>query len=1140
MTHDTLTIGRRGFIAGASAVAAFGQAVAAAAQAAGGPRPGPAPRTVGSISLTGDLHPAHPRLLLHQADIAPLQSLVTTDPIAQDWCSRLRADADQICTEAVSVHEQQDGRSLLPVARTVLDRVRTLGLLFLIDEDASYAQRMWEELEAAAGFPGWEPGNFLATAELLHAFAIGYDWGYDYYTAPQRTMLRTAMVTLGFDEAETQYATPGAWHESLSNWNLVCNSGIGMACLAIGDEVVPQCQALLEETLASLPNGLAAIDADGGYLEGVMYWEYAIRSLTPYLAGLVTAVGSDEGLSSSPGLSETGYFPLYLTGPTGLGFNFYDAVDDARSPHAMHWLAERYSEDVFAWWGEEGARENLSAYHLLWYQPGAAQSPTTLGLARERDFGGLVATTRSAWQDPAAVFTAVKGGTPDAGHRDLDMGAFVLDALGRRWALELGAEAYDVGRYWEDGPGGARWNYYRKRTEGQNTVVFGSGPAEEQVVSATGSVTRVEAAPTEALLVADLSAAATDRGVTSWLRGIRLLSGRRQVLVQDEYTASSATEAWWYLHTRARVDVAPDGQSAVLSHLGQGRVEARILSPSSGARFWVMDARPAWDSPDPWNQDRNLGTIKLGVEVDAATSGTLAVLLTPLRDWESAPAAPVVTPISQWAVEPDPPAALATLTVDGVSVGGFDPEVYTYEVEIPDGVTTVPQVSATGATGHTQVSLTSASALPGTAVVEASRPGSATTRYHVRLAHPPQVPVLGSIIGTNPAEFAIDGWDATFWSAKGDGQWLRLDLGSDQSVDGVSIAWSRGDERVFTFEVEVSSDAQTWTNVLAAQSSGTTLALEDHTFTPTTARYVRIVGFGNSSNDWMSVTEARVLTSSGAWPDSTAITTRLAAVEVTADLAEIELTGSAQVSVSGRMTDGAAADLSGATVTYHSTDTAVLTVDANGQVTPVAPGTAFVAAVVRTTDRWQVWARDAVTVLDPNPPVVAETDGDTTVRGGAYSSANYGGIASMIVMASTAADDVREAMLRFPLTDVTAAAASATVRIYGKVDDPGGSQIDLDMHEIPATWDEATVTWASRPALGSLLGTATVTSSYGWIEVDVTAAVNDALTAGTSAFAVVVRQDPAIGDGLRVSLRSKESMPEEEEVERPELVVQQV
>ncbi|SEE96410.1 hypothetical protein SAMN04488554_3926 [Ruania alba] len=41
-------------------------------------------------------------------------------------------------------------------------------------------------------------------------------------------------------------------------------------------------------------------------------------------------------------------------------------------------------------------------------------------------------------------------------------------------------------------------------------------------------------------------------------------------------------------------------------------------------------------------------------------------------------------------------------------------------------------------------------------------------------------------------------------------------------------------------------------------------------------------------------------------------------------------------------------------------------------------------------------------------------------------------------------------------------------------------------------------------------------------------------------FAVTVRQDPAIDDGLRVSRPSKESWPNEEEVERPELVVQQV
>ena len=36
-----------------------------------------------------------------------------------------------------------------------------------------------KELRAAAAFPDWNPSHFLDTAEMTHAFAIGYDWLYE-------------------------------------------------------------------------------------------------------------------------------------------------------------------------------------------------------------------------------------------------------------------------------------------------------------------------------------------------------------------------------------------------------------------------------------------------------------------------------------------------------------------------------------------------------------------------------------------------------------------------------------------------------------------------------------------------------------------------------------------------------------------------------------------------------------------------------------------------------------------------------------------------------------------------------------------------------------------------------------------------
>jgi hypothetical protein len=112
--------------------------------------------------------------------------------------------------------------------------------------------------------------------------------------------------------------------------------------------------------------------------------------------------------------------------------------------------------------------------------------------------------------------------------------------------------------------------------------------------------------------------------------------------------------------------------------------------------------------------------------------------------------------------------------------------------------------------------------------------------------------------GNVPAN-TVDGNLGTRWSALGDPQWIQYDLGAANTVSFVKIAWYQGATRVATFDVQLSTTGASWTNVLTgATSSGATTALETYDFSDATARYVRIVGHGNSVNMWNSITETEV------------------------------------------------------------------------------------------------------------------------------------------------------------------------------------------------------------------------------------------------------------------------------------------
>ncbi len=127
------------------------------------------------------------------------------------------------------------------------------------------------------------------------------------------------------------------------------------------------------------------------------------------------------------------------------------------------------------------------------------------------------------------------------------------------------------------------------------------------------------------------------------------------------------------------------------------------------------------------------------------------------------------------------------------------------------------------------------------------------------VAHYPVIDVSASVHDGNIPENTLDDNLSTRWSAQGNGQWIQYDLGSIQELGYLGLAFYNGDIRSTTVDIELSDDGMTWTKVVEQQeSSGTSINLEAFDFPDQEARYVRIIGHGNSRNDWNSITAAHI------------------------------------------------------------------------------------------------------------------------------------------------------------------------------------------------------------------------------------------------------------------------------------------
>lgn len=588
--------------------------------------------------ILSTLRREHPRLLATKEDFALLKRNLTKKPQLKLWHSRLREDATKLLAQPPSKYEIPDGIRLLSTSRRVLERVQTLGLLWQLEGDRRWADRAWAELDAAAHFKDWNPRHFLDTAEMTHAFAIGYDWLYEAWTDAQREELRNAIVQLGFTPGLVVYEKNNWWAAARHNWNQVCNGGLGMGALALAEVEPELAKRILHYGLNSIQIAMNEFAPDGACIEGPGYWGYATTYNFVFLASLQSALSTDFKLSTFEGVDQTGWFPLYMTSPIGETFNYADSGSGRIRGAQLFWLAQRFQQPALAWF--EGQNERPHPLDILWFNSGQTD-PVKAGTPLDKYFrGSEVVTLRGSWTDPNATFIGFKAGRNNANHGHLDIGNFVLDALGERWAMDFGHDDYNLPGYF----GKQRWDYYRLRAEGHNTLVVNPGKGPDQKLTGT-KILRLDSKANRAFAIGDLRDAVAP-GASRAERGVELVD-RKRVLIQDELLLSEPAEVWWFMHTEATVELAAGANSARLVRNGK-RLKLQILSPAK-AHFEVMKAEPLPSSPHPPKQANNDRYRKLAIHLTEVKDLRLAVLFTPeSTPGESAAASVTVQPLADW------------------------------------------------------------------------------------------------------------------------------------------------------------------------------------------------------------------------------------------------------------------------------------------------------------------------------------------------------------------------------------------------------------------------------------------------------------------------------------------------------------
>ncbi|MBC8035410.1 MAG: heparinase II/III family protein [Chitinophagaceae bacterium] len=574
--------------------------------------------------------PGHPRiLLLKDEEKVIVKNTLPGTALSSVHSSILQA-SDALLTTA-PLERIKIGRRLLDKSREGLRRIFYLSYAYRTTQKEVYLNRAEKELVALAAFSDWNPTHFLDVAEMTMAVAIGYDWLHSKLSDSSKTIIRTAILEKGINVSlDPKY---NGWLASTHNWNQVCNAGISFGALAIYEDHPEIARTVLNRAIRSVRLPMEEYGPDGAYMEGYGYWGYGTGFNVMFLSAIEKLYGQDFGLTSIPGFLKTGDYFENMTGPSGLPFNYSDASSQSQFNPSIFWFAQKTNDPSLLWQqlnslrytdSKTPMRDRLLPACMIWGGGIATQQVTPPDSKIYVGAGkNPVALMRTSWTDKNAIYVGIKGGSPSLNHAHMDVGSFVMEAKGVRWAMDFGMQDYESLEskkvdLWGKTQNAQRWQIFRYNNMAHNTLTVNG---ELQKVEGEGIITSSSGNALFLNAITDITP--LYKGLLGRAhRGIAIIDSS-YVVVRDEIeTLSSEATVRWTMVTPADVKIISTSE-ALLTKDGKELI-MRIDVPGAKISTWPTVPVNSYDAPNP-------GTIFVGFEirVPANSKMPLNVLLIP-------------------------------------------------------------------------------------------------------------------------------------------------------------------------------------------------------------------------------------------------------------------------------------------------------------------------------------------------------------------------------------------------------------------------------------------------------------------------------------------------------------------------------
>ena len=575
----------------------------------------------------------HPFLFASNSRITTIRA--QTDEVSKQLLFIIKSDAEKRLAGKPVAY--MNNASNMGASRDVQGRIISLALAYRLFNDARFLARAKAELLHLAALQDWGRAHFLDVGEAALAAGIGYDWLYNYLTIAERNFVAEAIKNNALLPSLQVKEMPdnGSWVNGNFNWNPVCHGGLIVGALAIAESEPELSKQIVDRAIKNIPIAGDAYSPDGAFAEGPSYWSYGTTFYVLAIEALRTALGTSAGLEKIPGFLQTASYNIQMTGPTGEEYNYSDYHTENLNEPVMLWFAHetnqpgllkdelKHIRQLAENWQHAGTpmpgnniqQSRHTPLAILWWNPARLnQAPAAMpkpGTSNKHNIndpalhwtaGGLmpIGVMRSAWNDSMATFVAIKGGTPNNSHGHMDAGSFILEAIGVRWAIDLGTERYDNMRaakldLWNYAQNSNRWSTFRCGPEGHNILRFNN---ERQLITGNAAIKEIPFAG--GVMGNEANLTPLYANLASNVTRTILLHPDRSVSIRDGWTLKDSTTAV-HFQWLTKAKVTPYKTGFLLEQNGRW-LQVNIEAPASGVTIDIEDVsepRNLQDSPNP-------------------------------------------------------------------------------------------------------------------------------------------------------------------------------------------------------------------------------------------------------------------------------------------------------------------------------------------------------------------------------------------------------------------------------------------------------------------------------------------------------------------------------------------------------------